>query len=388
MMSCNVVFPLAPDPLTGYFVSGCKSDCRLGLELEHFIVERGSKKAVPYAGDAGVGAVLRELAAEFPQAVLGQEPLLGFVTPEFSVSLEPASQLEISVVPLATVGEVERVYAAFRARLDGVLAKHGYEAVRCGYQPASRAGELPLIPKRRYELMDAYFKTSGTRGVYMMRGTASTQVSVDFRDETDFRRKMQAACFLSPYLALLTDNVPVFEGAPNEMRLRRSWVWEDVDARRCGIVPGVMRDDFGFADYAAYLRTVPPIFVPADCAADSVQMLEHLVSIVFPAVRLKRYLEIRPADSMDPDRVFAYLALLKGLLYNEGFLDQVQSEKHERRIDGEAIRTAARTLARDGWNALLYGRTVGEWHETFLQTAKDRLTERERDYLKPFEVRK
>ena len=46
----------------------------------------------------------------------------------------------------------------------------------------------------------------------------------------------------------------------------------------------------------------------------------HMVSIVFPDVRLKNYIEIRGADSMPICSIMAYCALVKGLLYSENIL--------------------------------------------------------------------
>ena len=41
--------------LEQYFHNGCKKDCRqkLGVELEHFIVEPKRQKNVPYSGAGG-----------------------------------------------------------------------------------------------------------------------------------------------------------------------------------------------------------------------------------------------------------------------------------------------------------------------------------------------
>lgn len=363
-----------------------------------------TKEAVSYYGERGIGSILRELASAYPDAVCGPEPILGFTTSEFNITLEPAAQLEISIMPMEDIEEVEKIYTTFCVRLNNVISKYNYEIIRCGYQPASKVRELPLIPKQRYEFMDAYFASNGTRGINMMRGTASTQVSVDYRNEDDFRRKIQAAYFLSPYLKLLTDNTPVFEGEPNQMRMRHSWIWEDVDSKRCGITPGVMSDTFGFADYAEYLYHVPPIFISKEVtgtedtySGDAIAMecmgenltneaIEHLISMVFPDVRLKKYIEIRPADSMDPEKAFAYVALLKGLIYNEAFLDQVQMWKKELNLDEDAIRMATATLSEHGWEANLYGQPVRQWHGRLVETAKAFLEEKEQKYLKIFEA--
>ncbi|MFR1638871.1 MAG: hypothetical protein ACLSVD_06610 [Eggerthellaceae bacterium] len=49
--------------------------------------------------------------------------------------------------------------------------------------------------------------------------------------------------------------------------------------------------------------------------------VEHAVSMFFTDVRLKTYIEIRPADAMPIPYVIAYAALIKGLFYAPTSLD-------------------------------------------------------------------
>ncbi len=39
--------------------------------------------------------------------------------------------------------------------------------------------------------------------------------------------------------------------------------------------------------------------------------IEHMLSMVFPDVRLKNYIEIRMADSLPKEEAFAYTALIR-----------------------------------------------------------------------------
>ena len=122
----------------------------------------------------------------------------------------------------------------------------GLRAWNLGYHPTRRAEALPLIPKKRYEVMDRYLQKRGLHGTQMMRGTASTQVSVDYFSEEDFIRKYRVACLIAPMLALLTDNTPVYEGQPNHTPSVRTTIWNDVDPDRCGIPPMLMGRDIRF----------------------------------------------------------------------------------------------------------------------------------------------
>ena len=51
--------------------------------------------------------------------------------------------------------------------------------------------------------------------------------------------------------------------------------------------------------------------------------VEHILSMTFPDVRLKHYLELRAADSMPFSHVCAYLALVKGIFFHEDALARI-----------------------------------------------------------------
>ena len=149
--------------LIRYFAAGEKSTAekRLGVELEHIIAERGTGKAVPYAGDHGIRTVLVCLMAQYPGAVmLPEEAFLGFRVPEFSITLEPAAQLEISIAPESSVRCIGEVYRDFISRLEPILSRFGHELYTVGCQPVSRVEDLTLIPKQRYAWMNDHFRTT------------------------------------------------------------------------------------------------------------------------------------------------------------------------------------------------------------------------------------
>ena len=201
------------DSLIEYFRQGIKEDCgaRLGVEVEHFIVDPVRQAAVPYSGDRGVRQILTRLMERYPGArTLQDDDFFGFSVPEFTVTLEPAAQIEISIAPSESVSRIGEIYSNFYDQLDSVLAGFGYTAVNAGCQPYTRVTELEMIPKKRYDLMNEWFQTSGTEGMEMMRGTASLQVSIDYASEEDFRNKIRAAYFYSPVLKMLCDNSIAF----------------------------------------------------------------------------------------------------------------------------------------------------------------------------------
>lgn len=388
-----------------YFTEGIKQNggSMLGVEIEHFILKRENHTAVPYSGDSGVRNILCKLMEQYPEAaVLPDDDFFGFRVPDFIITLEPAAQLEISIRPAESIQNIERIYRTFFSKLSAVLAEYDYTAVTSGCHPVSRVAELEMIPKRRYDLMNEYFQTSGTGGMEMMRGTASLQVSIDYRSEQDFRKKIQAASYYAPLLKMLCDNSSSFQGEPLRIRLKRTDIWRRVDPARCGILPDVFSDSYGFENYADFLGAMPPIFLKKDRAIlptgsrtvaelfEGREMNEdeitHILSMAFPDIRLKQFLEIRFADSVPVPYITAYCAMIKGLLYSDEGLAFAQDQIRRNGISEANVRQAEDALMKDGWNALVYGHRAAEMAQQLVKLARRNLPENERTYPDIFET--
>ena len=402
--------------LVDYFASGAKPVSgfgALGVEVEHFVLAPdGVPVAYEPTGEVpGIRDVLEHLATWYPRRTHnGEGDLLGLDGEQGSITLEPAAQLELSAAPFERVADVERAYADFREHVGDIISGQGLRLHAAGYHPTRRAQELTRIPKRRYDFMDDYFTHIGSHGDRMMRASASTQVSVDFTDEADAVRKMRVTSAIAPVLAAIADNTRVFEAESNHVPIRRLQLWREVDRLRCGTVPGVFDAGFGFAAYADWLLRTPPIFVtrPAANDPDSPSLraaydtpaaevyadapmgeadLEHLMSMFWPDVRLKRFVEIRPADCMPPEDVIGYAALIKGLYYSESSLAAIEEALGVRcgpwPLATADVDAAIAAIARDGFAAEVYGWTLEDWEEMLFTLALNALPTDERHYLDP-----
>ena len=389
--------------LVSYFRNGEGSSRCLGVEIEHFIVEKETKEAVPYAGEKGVQAILKQLETHYDiRQDYREEDYLGFETDEFTITLEPAAQVEISIAPKESIAGVQQVYEGFRAHLDPILASYGYELCTLGYQPKSRVDELVLIPKERYRLMDAHFAHTGDGhgGREMMRGTASTQISIDYSSEEDFRVKIHAISFLMPFIQLLCDNVENHEGSLFSGHLKRTDIWRRTDPARCGLPPHVFDPSYGYDDYADYLLDMPMILfhkgeITLDTGMDTPKEIyaerefekedvRHVLSMAFPDVRLKSYLEIRGADSLPQDKMLAYCAFIKGILYSEEGLAECTRRVRDLKITEADVLKAQDSLMEKGFRGTLYGESAEKFAADFLMLAKKALPEEEKAYLRPF----
>ena len=253
------------EALTAFFRSGIKpagSHGKLGIELEQTIV-RSDGSPVSYSEENGVAHLLEQLREFYPQATVDEEgDLLGVARPGEAITIEPAAQIELSAGPFDDLQKAAKTFAAYRQMLDDMLAPKGMHVVAQGYHPTATARSLDLIPKRRYAFMNRYLSAKDIYGPCMMRGSASTQISIDYTSEQDCLRKMRIAYALTPILSLICDNSPVFEDKPRPHKLMRTDIWRHTDNDRCGLVPGALSSGFTFEDYAKYVLDTPAIVAP------------------------------------------------------------------------------------------------------------------------------
>ncbi len=400
--------------IVAYFNKGAKGANplgALGVEVEHFVVTDPECAPVPYEGaDGGFGVrdVLAFLASHYPEQSFGKDgDLIGLASEEASITLEPAAQVEISIAPYSSIARILQAYQGFRRLVDPFLAEHGCKLFVAGYHPTAKALDLPLIPKQRYRFMNEYFQTIGTHGERMMRASASTQVSVDFRDEVDAIRKMRVAQALAPILCAMTSNTAVFEAEPAKP-LARFALWREVDNDRCGSVPGLFEPGFGFEEYADWILRTCPIFVTRPAANDpegeslrpvfgqsayeaygdapmGEADVEHALSMFWPDVRLKRFVEIRPADSLPAEYMAGYAALVKGLFYSDSSLARIEQEFGVEQgvwpLTDESANAALAAIQQQGSSAVINGKTLAAWEDLLLQLAAEALPEEEQGYL-------
>ncbi len=355
--------------LIKYFKEGIKDpeqQLTIGLELEHFVIDTETGNSVSYSGEKGIEAILKQIEPYFTESVYSEGHLIGLGRDNLAISIEPAAQMEVSISPQADGRRILFIYDQFMNQLLPVIKEWGYNLVTTGYQPKNGVDELELIPKNRYRFMEEYFNQIGPYGKYMMKGTAATQLSIDYYSEEDFSAKYRIAYALYPILAMLCDHVPVFEGNENKTPVMRMNIWDHVDETRVNVESFMKDGTLDFASYAEFVYSTP-LIVKKEKEGDvattksaneefanslmSYDDVEHVLSMVFPMLRLKHYLEIRVADSMPIGSVYAYILLTKGLFSDitrvSAYVDGLLAS-HE-----NWSRTLLAAIRQDGVNAVV-----------------------------------
>ncbi|MFP4660938.1 MAG: glutamate--cysteine ligase [Halanaerobiales bacterium] len=385
------------DSLVAYFRSGetKSSEFKLGLEVEHFVVDSNNLKAAPYYGSEGIEGILKCLEKKGWQGIYENKKILGLKGEYADISLEPGGQLEISLQPLRTINEIKSIYIDFLEQAVPIIRSEGNILLTVGYQPESSIDELELLPKERYTYMYNYFKNKGEYAYNMMKGTASIQLNLDYCSEENFRKKMRVAYFLSPLIYFFFDNAPFFEGELCRDKNIRAIIWDNCDMDRCGFIESVFNENFGYQDYAEYILNTPAIitrngdeltYVGSTAIKDvygdtgfTEGQVEHLLSMVFPDVRLKKFIEIRMGDSLPYPYCLSYAVLWKGLLYNETILNSIY--KLAGQFDIVDLSNIKEEIKENGYKAIGYGRPLFDFMIDIINMASTGMDEENLVYL-------
>ena len=397
--------------ITNFIRDGETDRQRIGLELEHFVLNE-MEESIEFEV---LSELIRTTGEKLGARLISAEgKVVGYDTGEYTVSVEPSCQFEISIAPFSSIKKIEEVYGEFRKVWDPVLGSIGFSLVTGGLNPAVEAGrihpmDLALIPKNRYYFMDRYFRETGKYGRHMMRASASTQISLDYASEEDMVRKLRLLTILSPVLMQMMENKFYSDSRLAERKgkhLLRTQVWEDLDPDRTGFFPGAFNGRFGYEAYADLLLSRPLVVLTdqgvttyagekklgdilslselAEEPERQKALVEHLLSMFFHHIRLKRYLEVRVADSVPIPKALGYAALLKGIFYSEKNLDRLEKLLSGHLID---VEEAVFRTEIQGENAVIYaGKRVHAWAKDLIRLAEKALPEEEKRWLSEFGI--
>ncbi|HKD66467.1 MAG TPA: glutamate--cysteine ligase [Candidatus Binataceae bacterium] len=330
------------EELLEYFQGGSKprEQWRIGTEYEKVVVDARSGRAIPFSGPRGVEEILKRLADRY-----GYEPddeegrIIALKGPASSITLEPGGQIELSGEQCPDIHCAHREFTRHVEELLEVSRDLGVAILALGMQPVSKLADIELLPKARYHIMFPYMARKGRLGQRMMKQTAGVQANLDYSDEADAMHKLRLSFALTPLIYAIFGNSPLTDGDLKGYLTYRAHIWTDTDPDRCGIPPFIFNEGAGFEDYMDYALDVPMYFLIRDHhyidltqppglsfrqymerghgreRATLEDWSNHLTTI-FTEVRLKKYVEIRSADSQPPAMMLALPALCKGILYD------------------------------------------------------------------------
>jgi glutamate--cysteine ligase len=370
------------DELVAYFRTAGKPRDQWRIGTEHELIGvRADGSAPAYDGKDGIGAVLGGFASRGWEPVLEGGHVIALTCKDAQITIEPGGQLELAGPPLADDRSFLKVMERHFRLLGTISRELGLSWLSIGLRPFGTRGDIPWMPKQRYDVMRAYMPKVGSRGLDMMLRTATVQTNLDWSDEADAHAKLRALMSVTSILTALYASSPIVDGKVAGFQSYRAHIWRDTDNQRAGLLHFAFdppRDDGGvFRAYVEWALDVPMYFVyrggyrPVEGLTFRRFMAEgwegeratradwalHL-STLFPEARLKTYLEVRGADCGSLEMITALAPLCRGLLHDPDATAAAAA------LTAGASRAEREQLADDvpraGLAATLRGRRVGE----------------------------
>ena len=325
------------------FKNGCKSTSKIGIEYERLPISATTLKAVDYGSHCGVCNFLRNFAREENWDYITDDyNIIGLKQEHDTITLEPGSQIELSIKPENTIQELKDKVEKLDKKMSPILDKFGIKLLNYGVSPLSTNKSINLIPKKRYKLMAKYLW--GILSDVMMRETAGIQCCIDFESETDAIQKFKIANKLSPFMTAMFANSPIRGGVETGYKSFRALSWLNTDNDRCGFV-GQIDDRFSFEEYVDYVLDTRMIFinrnddvVPINGKITFKEFMQNgfegfepniddfnlHANLYFPEVRMRNFLEIRNHDCVGKDLQYSILAIYKSILYNHNAMNEIE----------------------------------------------------------------
>lgn len=329
--------------LAEIFFSGCKTEERIGVESEKLLVYKNNFEAVKYTD---VVKILDCFDNNKWEKVYDEANLTGLKSDIGTISLEPGSQVELSLNPYQNLDDIAVQLLNFYTNLAQYAENINAIVLDSGIQPVSTYENIKIIPKKRYEFMTKYLPSKNLTPFVMMRETAGIQSNFDYKTEDDAIRKLSLSLKMSPIISSIYSNSPIRNNKLTGYKSYRANSWLNVDEDRCGYVSKKLFDknyNFTFKDYVDILLDVPMIFIQREHSyigtsitfrefmnkgfmglnAEKSDWLNH-ISLYFPDVRLKSYVEIRNHDAQNARMTLSVPAFWKGIMYNQNAMEEIE----------------------------------------------------------------
>ena len=334
---------LKKEDLLKWFEAGAKprEKWKIGTEHEKFVFHTETFERVGYSGKSGISELLNKLAQENNwEKILENKNTIALKDDTgASISLEPGGQLELSGTPLENLHQTCKETGSHLNMMKTAMKDLGLSMIGLGYDPKWSRSNQKWMPKGRYEIMRNHMPKVGKLGLDMMLRTCTIQVNLDYLNEKDMVQKFQTSLALQSIATAIFANSPFIEGKQSGYLSSRAMVWTDTDPYRTGVPQIVFDPDFGYDKWLDYVLEVPMYFVYRegkyiDVAGSSfldfmngnlrgfegqyptIKDWEDHITVPFPEVRLKQYLEMRGADGGPWNIICALPALWVGLLYD------------------------------------------------------------------------
>jgi glutamate--cysteine ligase len=265
------------------------------------------------------------------------------------LSFEPGGQLEFSSKPYPCLTDALARTRAIQGVIDEAAKAQGISILQVGMNPWRSVDEIGLqMNKPRYQAMNAFFARQGVHGQRMMRQTCTIQLNLDFgQTEEILAKRYIVGNLIAPFATGTFANSPILKGELNGLMSNRGDTWQHMDKSRTGFpkLDEVIRHRTRKACVEAYLdwtlqgrvifserhgfEVMDGAFRFGDWLQNgykglkpTLKDLQTHLSLQFPEVRARGFLELRSVDAQHRFWQAAPSAYYTGIIYDDKSLDE------------------------------------------------------------------
>lgn len=333
----------------------------VGIELEMLPVRAASLDAdraetVPLYGPDSLTEMLFDIQKRFPLWTYNAVPegshhLMNVLLEDSDqLSFEPGGQFEFSSKPYPCLMNALNRVDEMQDLLFKEARDRGIEILQIGMNPWRSVDEVGLqMDKPRYQAMNAFFAAQGVHGQRMMRQTCTVQLNLDFgNSEEVLAKRYLASNLIAPHATAIFANSPIHENRPTGLLSTRGSTWQHMDNSRTGFpnldeVERTLSRKACVDSYEEWAMNGRVIFVEGldykvmdgrfrfkdwvrkgcDGLFPTLKDLQTHLSLQFPEVRARGFLELRSVDCQHRFWQAAPAEFYTGLLYDDQSLDAV-----------------------------------------------------------------
>lgn len=335
---------------------------KIGVELEIYPVKINSKnKDTPvllYKGDEALILSLVRISEKYgakaalkyseAKSILDLSIVDKIKFPnESSMFFEPGGQIEISTTPCSNINELENQLSFHQNILSDLSDVTGINFKQSGINPISIDQLTNQFKKERYTALESYLNEISPYGREMMLKTCSMHINMDSGADEDTKfKRIVSANLLVPFATAIFANSYVSKNNTKPIKSYRSQIWQNLDETRTGILPlSKALQSMSIKDLIeAYYNFIinAPLIYNSDLGTSvlsksmtlkywmqnkingiwpNISHLKNHISLLFPEVRLKGYLELRSIDSPPKNWQMVPICFYAGLIYDSKSLD-------------------------------------------------------------------
>ena len=304
---------------------------QIGVHFGHLLVNRNDLSAVSFDGEQGIESLLEYLTRHEWEGLYEEEALIGARKDNATVLVQPGGQLDLEIAKTDSLKVIDKTYLEFLQCLGSELESRNQLLLSVGYQPVSKAEEIATVPMAKAQLLTAALQDDQA-ALQTIKAAAKTVVVLDYAHSDDFEKKYRIVSTLAPVFAALLDNVPVVDGQEYPQFTAGIALQDAMQTPLVKVENIITGHSFKYAQYANFVANAPAIAVEEgqqimataqsnEEVYDEVSMTEDQVAgvldMVMPEVKATANgLELHFVDALPYPLNMAYVALIKGLLYN------------------------------------------------------------------------